>query len=88
MAEENNTPDMTSNPFIDQGYVGEFGGMDRMMNMVHLASLMKRTETVDTQETIALVKAAIGDRSIRKFAEEIGINPSSISRILNDELWA
>lgn len=83
MAEENNTPDMTANPFIDLGYVGEFGGMDHMMNMVHLASLMKRTETVDTQETIALVKAAIGDRSIRKFAEEIGINPSSISRILN-----
>lgn len=83
MTEENNTPVVTANPFIEQGYEGEFGGMDRMMNMVHLASLMKRTEPVDTHETRALVKAALGNRSIRKFAEEIGISASSISRILN-----
>ena len=56
---------------------------DRLTNMVTRASLMKRTEPVNKEETIALVKAAQGDRSIRKFAEELGVSASSISRILN-----
>lgn len=61
----------------------EYNIGDPLLNMITRASLMKRTEPVDKEETISLVRAAIGDRSMRKFAEEIGVNPSSISRILN-----
>lgn len=86
MATDNNNPAFPGNPYFEEGYEGEFGGLDRMMNMVERASLMKRTEPVDTQETIALVKAAIGERSIRKFAEEIGVSASSISRILSGNI--
>ena len=63
--------------------IQEFAFMDPVMNMLERANLMKRTEEVNKEETIALVKAAMGDRSIRNFAKDIGVNASSISRILN-----
>lgn len=45
-----------------------------------------RTGEVDKTETAALVNAAKGNRSIRRFAECILVNPSSISRILNEQV--
>lgn len=68
---------------LEDESLDEFEFPDQLTNMVRRASLMKRTEPVDKEETMALVKAALGDRSIRRFAEEIGVSASSISRILN-----
>lgn len=79
VAEEKNL----SETVLEDESLDEFEFPDQLTNMVRRASLMKRTEPVDKDETIALVKAALGDRSIRKFAEEIGVSASSISRILN-----
>lgn len=45
-----------------------------------------RTGEADKTETAALVNAAKGRRSIRKFAESIHVNPSSISRIINEQV--
>lgn len=59
-----------------------YGG-DELSNMMSRAGMMKRTKDVDKEETIAIVKAAQGERSMRQFAEEMGVNVSSISRILN-----
>lgn len=60
--------------------------LEQEMNMGHRVSLMKRTEAVNTEETIALVKAAMGSRSMREFAEAMGMNQSNLSRILNGKV--
>ena len=83
MEDINERTEFSEPMFLEDESIDSFGFPDRLTNMVTRASLMKRTETVDKEETIALVRAAVGDRSIRKFAEEIGVSPSSISRILN-----
>lgn len=57
--------------------------MEELSNMMTRISLMKRTKAVDKEATIALVKAAQGDRSMRQFADDMGVNVSSVSRILN-----
>ena len=83
MEDINERTEFSEPMFLEDESIDSFGFPDRLTNMVTRASLMKRTEPVDKEETIALVRAAVGDRSIRKFAEEIGVSPSSISRILN-----
>lgn len=60
--------------------------LEQEMNMGHRVSLMKRTEAVNTEETIALVRAAMGSRSMREFAEAMGMNQSNLSRILNGKV--
>lgn len=60
--------------------------LEQEMNMGHRVSLMKRTEVVNTEETIALVKAAMGNRSMREFAQTMGMNQSNLSRILNGKV--
>lgn len=62
------------------------GKLEQEMNMGHRVSLMKRTEEVNTEETIALVRAAMGNRSMREFAEAMGMNQSNLSRILNGKV--
>ncbi len=46
----------------------------------------RRTGEVDQEALIRLVDAARGTRSIRQFAEELKVNPSTISRILNGKV--
>ena len=48
--------------------------------------LTRSTGEVDQDAIIRLVDAARGTRSIRQFAEELNVNPSSISRILNGKV--
>ena len=60
--------------------------LEQEMNMGHRVSLMKRTEDVNTEETIALVKAAMGSRSMREFAQAMGMNQSNLSRILSGKV--
>ncbi|MBR1709717.1 MAG: hypothetical protein IJ719_12960 [Clostridia bacterium] len=67
----------------EKGLLDKF---EQEMNMGHRASLMKRTEKVDTEATIALVKAAMGNRSMREFAQDMGMNQSNLSRILNGKV--
>ncbi len=55
-------------------------------NMGTRVSLMKRTEEINSEETIALVKAAMGERSMREFAQAMGMNQSNLSRILNGKV--
>ena len=83
MSETDERRDLLGGTVFEDAALDEFGFPDRLTNMVTRASLMKRTKPVNKEETIALVKAAQGDRSIRKFAEELGVSASSISRILN-----
>lgn len=45
-----------------------------------------RTKEGDPEKLIDLVKAAMGKRSQRKFAEDLGVNVSSISRILSGKV--
>lgn len=45
-----------------------------------------RTKEGDPEKLIDLVKAAMGKRSQRKFAEDLGANVSSISRILSGKV--
>ena len=49
----------------------------------HYFGSMSRKGEVDPNETVILVKEAMAGRSIRTFAEELDVNPSSISRILS-----
>lgn len=56
------------------------------LNEGHRVSLMKRTEEVNIEETIALVKAAMGNRSMREFAQTMGMNQSNLSRILSGKV--
>ena len=83
MNETDERKDLLEGTVFEDTSLDEFGFPDRLTNMVTRASLMKRTKPVNKEETIALVKAALGDRLIRKFAEELGVSASSISRILN-----
>ena len=48
--------------------------------------LTRRTGEVDQEAIIRLVDAARGTRSIRQFAEDLKVNPSTISRILNGKV--
>lgn len=45
-----------------------------------------RTKEGDPEKLIDLVKAAMGKRSQRKFAEDLGVNVSSVSRILSGKV--
>lgn len=45
-----------------------------------------RTKEGDPEKLIDLIKAAMGKRSQRKFAEDLGVNVSSISRILSGKV--
>ena len=45
-----------------------------------------RTKEGDPEKLIDLVRAAMGKRSQRKFAEDLGVNVSSISRILSGKV--
>jgi len=44
------------------------------------------TGNIDPETTAGLVKSAMGKRSQRKYAEDTGINVSSISRVLNGQI--
>lgn len=48
--------------------------------------LTRRTGEVDQELLIRLIDAARGTRSIRQFAEDLKVNPSTISRILNGKV--
>ena len=50
----------------------------------YMASTSRQGD-VDAETTADLIAAAKGDRSLRAFAEAIGINPSTLSRIMNGQ---
>lgn len=50
---------------------------------VHLST---RAGEIDQDKLIAMVLAAKGARSMRKFAEDMGVNVSSVSRIVNGKV--
>ena len=55
----------------------------KLGELVVRVQLARRTGEVNVDETVELITRAKGTRSIRKFAEDLGVNASSLSRILN-----
>ena len=56
-----------------------------LKHMLAKMSRTVRTGTIDPKETALLVRQAMGPRSQRKFADLVGLNVSSISRIANGQ---
>ena len=58
----------------------------KLGEMVVRTQIAIRSREVDREETVDLVTRAMGSRSRRKFAEELEVNVSSVSRILNGQV--
>ena len=58
----------------------------KLGEMVLRTQMAIRTGEPDKEQTADLVMRAMGSRSRRKFADELGVNVSSISRILNGQV--
>ena len=58
----------------------------KLGEMVARTQMAIRSREVDMEETVDLVTRAMGSKSRRKFAEELDVNVSSVSRILNGQI--
>lgn len=58
----------------------------RLGSMVVRAQMAIRAGEVDREKTVDLFNRAMGPRSKRKFADDLGVNVSSVSRISNGQV--
>lgn len=58
----------------------------RLGEMIVRTQLAIRSGDVDREQTVDLVTRAMGSRSRRKFSEDLEVNVSSVSRILNGQV--